>query len=227
MPLNAGAFLAIWHDIDPAGFDEWNRWHTIEHMPERVGIPGFLAGRRYMNTDASTLVCFTMYEGRDLGVFNSLAYLERLNAPTEWTRNVAPAFQNFLRGACKCIASKGNGIGGDVLTLRYNRDPQSATSTIDADTLVERACELPGIVAAHVGQCEHAITEVNTNEREMRSATGESRYDAVAIFEAFGRNELTTARANLTAIAASAFDGHVLDGSEVYSLAYLLREDDL
>jgi len=225
MPLKAGAFLAIWHDIDPAGFDEWNQWHTIEHMPERVGIPGFLAGRRYMNTDAH--VCFTMYEGADLGVFNSPAYLERLNAPTEWTRKVAPAFQNFLRGACKCMASQGNGIGGEVLTLRYNRDPQSATSAIDAAALVARSCEIPGIVAAHVGQCEHAITEVNTNEREMRSATGENRYGAVAIFEACGRDELIKARADLTAMGADAFDGYVLDGGELYTLAYLLRENDL
>lgn len=227
MSLKAKAFLAIWHDIDPASLAEWNRWHTVEHMPERVGIPGFLAGRRYMNMTAASHVCFTMYEGDDLGVFNSPAYLERLNAPTEWTRRMSPAFRNFVRGACRCIASNGMGTAGDVLTLRYNRDPAASAPSIDATTLVERALALPGIVAAHVGQCEQSVTEVDTNERATRSATGETRYDAVAIFEAIGPDELNTARRELTALATEAMKGHRLDGDEVYALAYLLRKSDL
>ena len=227
MTLKAGAFLAIWHDIDPAGYLEWNRWHTIEHMPERIGIPGFLAGRRYMNPDAPRHVCFTMYEGTDLGVFNSPAYLERLNAPTEWTRAMAPAFRDFLRGACECTATRGTGIGGEILTLRYNRDPSSVAGTINAAELVKRATQVPGIVAAHVGQCAHVVTEIETNERAMRSATGENRYDAVAIFEAIGPTELTAAREALNEIAADTVSGYVIDGDERYTLAYLLKQEDL
>jgi hypothetical protein len=40
MTLQGTAFLAIWHDIAAEGEPEYNLWHTREHMPERVGIPG-------------------------------------------------------------------------------------------------------------------------------------------------------------------------------------------
>ena len=88
MLAHTKAFLAIWHDLLPDGKIEWERWHTYEHMPERVGIPGFLGGRRYMNHDDPEQCCFTMYEGSDLSVFKSAAYLERLNNPTPWTRTM-------------------------------------------------------------------------------------------------------------------------------------------
>ena len=114
------AFLAIWHDIAPDMEAEWHRWHTHEHMPERIAIPGFLAGRRYMRHDALSPLpdgadealprCFTLYEGTGIDVFHSDAYLARLNNPTDWTRSMSPAFQNFARGACHLRVSSGDGL---------------------------------------------------------------------------------------------------------------------
>ena len=48
MGLLGSAVLAIWNDIAPGGDAEFNHWHTREHVPERVGVPGFLRGRRYL-----------------------------------------------------------------------------------------------------------------------------------------------------------------------------------
>ena len=93
MLTEAGAFLAIWHDLEEKGKREWERWHTYEHMPERIGIPGFLAGRRFMNDSERDQCCFTIYEGIELSVFKSAPYLERLNNPTPWTRKNAPTFK--------------------------------------------------------------------------------------------------------------------------------------
>ena len=125
MLTEASAFLAIWHDLEKKGKSEWERWHTYEHMPERTGIPGFLAGRRYMNDDDHKQCCFTIYEGTDLSVFNSAAYLERLNNPTPWTRKNASTFRNFTRGACHRVANAGSeqGYGGVILTVRVVRSP--------------------------------------------------------------------------------------------------------
>ena len=128
------AFLAIWHDIDPAMEPEWHRWHTYEHLPERVGIPGFLAGRRYMSDDAPLQRCFTLYEGADLPVFNSPAYLERLNNPTPWTRKISPAFRAFMRGACRLVATAGQ--VRIVLRLTLAGDRIAAIEALaDPDTL--------------------------------------------------------------------------------------------
>lgn len=225
MPLAATAFLAIWHDIADDYATEWHRWHTFEHMPERVSIPGFLAGRRYMNPSAASQVCFTLYEGTDLSVFNSPAYLERLNDPTEWTKQMAPAFRNFQRGACRCIASEGAGMGGAMLTFRFNRtDPDGE---IAGAPLIAHATASEGVTAAHVGVCAPEITEVDTNERAARSATGENRYDAVFLVEGMSRVELEAARPALKNRAEKAFRGFVLDHAEVYDLAFVLREGDL
>ena len=46
MALAGTAFLALWNDFDPARDEEYNCWHTFEHVPERVGIEGILTGQR-------------------------------------------------------------------------------------------------------------------------------------------------------------------------------------
>ena len=73
MPLNAGAFLAIWHDIEPDSQEEYMEWHTREHMPERVSIPGFRAGKRLINHGLSRYRYGTIYTGDDVEVFRSPA----------------------------------------------------------------------------------------------------------------------------------------------------------
>src|ERR1700738_1478143 len=118
MTWHGSTFLAMWNDIVPAGEAEFNLWHTREHMPERVGIPGFLVGRRYVDWSLGKYRYFTASEGHALGVFNSPAYRARLNAPTEWSRRIQPYFRNFLRAACQIVASTGSGVGGALLAAR-------------------------------------------------------------------------------------------------------------
>ena len=52
MSLAGEGAVAIWHDIAPEGREDFYAWHGEEHMPERVGIPGFLRGRRYVAIEA-------------------------------------------------------------------------------------------------------------------------------------------------------------------------------
>jgi len=78
MALAGTAVVAIWNDItgdDRANFYEW---HNREHIPERLGIPGFLRGRRYRaieGTAPGDREYFTLYEVRNLAVLGSEAYL--------------------------------------------------------------------------------------------------------------------------------------------------------
>jgi hypothetical protein len=48
MSLAGLGAVCIWHDLLPEARDEFHQWHNREHMPERVGIPGFRRGRRYV-----------------------------------------------------------------------------------------------------------------------------------------------------------------------------------
>ena len=229
------AFLAIWHDIDPAMEDEWHRWHTHEHMPERIGIPGFLAGRRYMRRDIGSADaarqlprCFTMYEGAELAVFSSDAYLERLNAPTRWTREMSPAFQNFARGACDLRISSGDGYGGSVMTMRFDHgagDADISPGAFDAlDRLVMTLASLDGITGAHFGVCAPQVTETETSERKARSASGEQAFQSVLIVEAYDgarlHEQVSALEANLDALGLPASEAP----RAIYDLAFLLTE---
>lgn len=224
MQRRTRAFLAIWHDIDPGMEPEWHRWHTYEHMPERVGIPGFLAGRRYMSDDAAEHRCFTLYEGEDLPVFSSPAYHERLNAPTEWTRKMSPAFRNFMRGACRRVATAGagHGYGGSVLTIRL--EPTATPDGAAAQSTVDRIARVDGVIGAHVGLCDRAVTRTETNERALRSATGEQPLDGVVVVEAFARAALEAAAPEIEAMVASGGFGFRPTVRQTYDLAYLLQE---
>ena len=49
MALLGGGVLLFWHDLAlGTDIDDFNRWHNREHIPERVGVPGFLRGRRVL-----------------------------------------------------------------------------------------------------------------------------------------------------------------------------------
>ncbi len=45
----------------PAARDDFHEWHNREHMPERVGIPGFRRGRRYVAISGAPEF-FNLYE---------------------------------------------------------------------------------------------------------------------------------------------------------------------
>lgn len=223
MQRQTRAFLAIWHDIDPAMEAEWHRWHTYEHLPERVGVPGFLAGRRYMSDDAPLHRCFTLYEGAELSTFNGPAYLERLNNPTPWTRSMAPAFRAFMRGACRLVATAGHehGYSGAVLTVRLA--PEGEGDEAAAGALVTQLAAVDGVTGAHVGLCAQDVTRVETNERKMRSATGEQPFDGVVVVEGFDKAGLAAATDEIAAMVAGAGLGFSPDHRQVYHLAHMLR----
>jgi hypothetical protein len=54
MPKPGKGFLAIWNDMAPPDDAAWVRRHIREHMAERVGVPVFLAGRRFIDTKRDT-----------------------------------------------------------------------------------------------------------------------------------------------------------------------------
>ena len=88
------AVLAVWCDIDPEHDAEFNDWYTHQHLPERVGIPGFLRGRRWSVPKGAAYQkggqYFTLYEIETLQTLVSAPYMERLNAPTDWTKRTVP-----------------------------------------------------------------------------------------------------------------------------------------
>jgi hypothetical protein len=190
--LGQGA-LAIWNDVAPGGEAEFDHWHTVEHVPERVGVPGFLRGRRYRAVSGHPRY-FTLYETEGAATLASPPYLARLNDPTPWTRRALPLFRDTIRTACRVSLSLGRGLGGALATLRLGpaagrEEELRAWLTATAlPGLVER----PGVVGAHLLEADLAATRVPTEERKLRAQEDEvARW--VVLVEATDPEVLTVA----------------------------------
>ena len=112
--------LAIWHAVDAAIGDDYERWYFHEHLPERLGVPGFLVGRRYEAVSGAPRF-LTYYEARSPDVFVSKPYLERLNDPTPWSTEVLQNFRDTNRTICRRTWETGEIRGAWGVVLRVNR----------------------------------------------------------------------------------------------------------
>lgn len=229
MALSGKAFLAIWHDIVPESWDEYMEWHTREHMPERLAIPGFRVGKRLVNHALDVHRIGTVYAGDDLEVFRSPAYLERLNNPTDWSLEVQPAFRNFLRVACDRLASRGVGEGGVMATVRldFTGPDGAAQLRAGADQLADDLLSITGVCCSHIGLARPEFSDVRTRETELRPEMNEQGFDAVVLVEGNGRPELEAVADRISATITAAGSGVTNPVLQVYDLSYQLRNSDL
>jgi len=168
--LAGEAVVAIWNGIAPEGRAEFYAWHLHEHMAERVGIPGFRRGRRYAALDAATQPeFFTLYEADSMQVLQGQDYANRLNAPTAWTRRATQSFRDTSRGLARVVESRGVGVGGVMLTLRFAA-PEEARPAIAA--LVREAAEAPRVTGAHLCIADAAASGAGTAESRDRTDIG-------------------------------------------------------
>lgn len=130
MSLAGDGAVAIWHDIEPAGREQFYAWHGQEHMPERVGIPGFLRGRRYVARNAG-LEFFNLYEAQSHAAVTGPDYRRRLDSPTPWTVETVKHFRRVARSICRVAFSVGPGQGALVATWRYDVPPEAADDHIE------------------------------------------------------------------------------------------------
>ena len=172
--LGRGA-LAMWNDMAGEYDDEFNDWHSREHMPERVSVRGFLRGRRYRAIRGNPGY-FTLYEVASLAVLTSPPYLARLDDPTPWTTRSLAYFSNMCRTACDVAASLGRGVGCAILTVQLAPAPGAAASLKArlADHL-EDLTGRRGLVGAHLLLGIEAASRPKTKEAALRGAP-----DAVA-----------------------------------------------
>jgi len=111
--------IVIWNDIKEEMRDEFVQWHSTEHLPERVSIPGFISGQRWYGEHASPQY-LTTYVTQNTGVLTSDAYIQRLNDPTPWTLKTVAAFRHTCRAAGEVMWEYGSkkGYGGHILAIQ-------------------------------------------------------------------------------------------------------------
>ena len=167
MRSDAQGVLVIWNDIEEAWEAEFLNWHVREHIPERVGLPGFLRGLRYVAIEG-TPKYFNFYEATDDAVFSSAAYRERLDGPTPWTRRVVAHFANTTRTICRRIAHAGLGDGAFVETLRLSIAAGSEFATSVKDRLLPALVRTEGIAAASLLQAVPLASAGDSAEKKLR-----------------------------------------------------------
>ena len=119
---NANGLLAVWTDIAPEVEREFNDWYNSEHIPQLLGVPGFLSGRRYQAVEGEPRY-LALYDLTDAEVLKSDAFRQVREMPTEWTKKMLPLFRNTAIGTYRQIFSHGTRPAQDadfVLTVRLN-----------------------------------------------------------------------------------------------------------
>lgn len=179
------AAIAMWWDVTPKVQPEWEEWHTCEHLPERLAIPGFLRGTRWIALSEKPSY-FVLYEAADLAAIIGGPYLERLNDPTPWSRRMMPHHLNMVRSLCLVRASYGAGLPYAMATLRFSPGKDLP--------------ELPrgkGVTEAHLLESQ-PIPGAPTTEQKIRGGDRAADwvllvggYDADAVVRAVGSGVLS------------------------------------
>jgi hypothetical protein len=159
------AAVAMWWDVAPERRGEWEDWHSHEHMPERLSIPGFLRGSRWVAGNSY----FVLYEASSIDVLTGGVYLERLNNPTPWSRRMMPHHRNMVRSLCRVRARFGRGVGQVLATIR------AETAEHALSPLVERK----GITSACLLESEPMAGMPQTAEQKIRGGDAEAGWIAL------------------------------------------------
>lgn len=159
--MNAG-ILAIWNDCAPGSEAEYEHWYRTEHLAERVGVDGFVAGWRYVAVDAQSRY-FTHYVTEAVDVLFSPAYEERMNNPTPLTQAVmSGVFRNCTRTICERVSRVGNARGAFAVVVQFSATPNldALSSFVQATSSQEDVFRAEVWVAAAVPRRETSFAEV-------------------------------------------------------------------
>ncbi|HLB14811.1 MAG TPA: hypothetical protein VJM14_07770 [Burkholderiales bacterium] len=212
------AAVAMWWDIAPEMRPEWEDWHTHEHMPERLGIPGFLRGSRWIAASGEPSY-FVLYETARLSTIMSGPYLERLNDPSPWSRKMMPHHRNMVRSLCRVRASFGGGLGQALATIRFSPPPRGGRALLKrlSSEVLPGLPGRRGLSGAHLLESQPAASTPQTTEQRIRGS--DARADRALLVCGY----------DVDAVRAVARDELALpDAVEgLYRLAYSMTSKDL
>jgi hypothetical protein len=224
MPLLGAAALLLSFDVADGAIGEHDHWHTHEHLPERLSIPGFLRGTRWTAVRGEPRY-MVLYEVESLDTLSSAAYLERLNSPTPWTSKIMSHYRGMRRGLCSVVASEGLGVGRLCLLVRF-QPADGAEADIDAwlrQEVLARLTAQPGLGGAHL--LRGAAPAPMTNEQRIRGA--DAGVDSALMVTAYDERALQSAEAVILGDSGLASRGGCGVSAGVYEMHYALSHTEL
>jgi len=224
MPLLGKAAMLLSFDISEDAVHEHDDWHTHEHLPERLSIPGFRRGTRWTALRGQPRY-LVVYEVADLDTLTSSAYLERLNNPTPWTQKMMPHYRGMARGLCTVVGSFGVGVGHFGLLCRFKPVPGAGLqlSTWLVQEVLPKLPTRPGLGAAHL--LTGAVPPQMTNEQRIRGADANVDWALLVT----GYSESNVAALAKTDLVASRLEEHGAQGvvGSLYRSDYTLTDREL
>ena len=223
------AFLALWNRIaSPALQREYETWHAFEHVPERVGLPGFAEARRYRSWDvdaAGVPLYFTVYGLDHLDALDTPQYRDVFAQPTPWSARMRTQLRAFDRQPCTLAGAWGTSGAGQLCTLQLRGGAQAwAVLERVLAALVHDA----HLVSAQWGQVQAAPAFVvpipNSANSAGRSDTAPGT-DAVLLLQGLDRGTLAASTAQLAAALATV--AHTVRPPEFFELQTQVRQADL
>jgi hypothetical protein len=224
MALLGNAAMLLSFDIVPDAIVEHDDWHTHEHFPERLSIPGFLRGTRWIAQQGQSRY-FVMYEVERLDILASAPYLERLNNPTPWTTQMMARYRGMTRGLCTLVGGFGAGLGQAALFLRFKAET-GKEAALREWLLGEALPALPsqvGLASAHL--FEGGLAAPATNEQRIRGK--DAAVDSALLVT--GYSSEAVARLSQSGVGGQQLEQRGATGvaGGVYQMAYSLIKQEL
>jgi hypothetical protein len=224
--------LCLWNDIAADRIDEYERWHTMEHVPERVWIPGFVSGTRYVRVpsdsppDKSSPRYFTLYELQGVACLESAAYRDVVDHPTPWSASMRPSFSNFVRKTGRVVAVAGHILGTaiELTRLVYARGhaPGSGDWQRTADRLFHVASQA-GVTRVRVQQVEPAGPQAIANADAAPAGN-----EFVILMECFDEARLNSIRRHVDdALSTAGPSAPIWAAHNAYRFASRVHHDDV
>jgi len=218
------AAMLLSFDIADEAQAEHDDWHSHEHLPERLAIPGFRRGSRW-RVLAGGPGYFVMYEVDSLDVLASPAYLNRLNHPSPWTAKMMPFYRGMRRGLCEIVASAGHGLGGFGLLLRFGVEAQGRAALCDwlAREMVAALPAQAAVVSA--GLFRSGLQAATTVEQRIRGQ--DAAVDWALLVTGFARGPIDDLAGGALSPSALERRGATAVESATYQIVHCLMASDL
>ncbi len=177
MRLRGTAFLALWNGVAPEALGAYEDWHSREHVPERLTVPGILAAWRYRDADPAKHDFFTLYDLADVAVLEGVPYQRLVSQPTPASLAMRPKLTGLTRIVCRLDASEPGPDGRFLAPHVIGPEAPIAApppgvrlhrGTIDVQAAghpLSRTKPAPGRVVMAEADSEHAATAVVYGDR--------------------------------------------------------------
>ncbi|MBI2744650.1 MAG: hypothetical protein HYX45_03615 [Burkholderiales bacterium] len=220
----ATAFLALWNSVSSARLQpEYEVWHTFEHVPERVGLPGFVEARRYRahaDHPGEAPRYYTCYWLASLAALETPQYRDVFTHPTPWSTRMRGELRDFLRLPCTLQGTRGPSCAAQLATLQLRSQAPDFPAAV-AGWLREQVQEAR-LVRASWGSVGASAEFPLANQVGVAAAAG---HDHVVMLEGLDLTSLQQAAAAMARTASP--DWQLASPPAFFELLSLVRQDEL